>query len=123
MRFGIRFGRYLIILMVTKRRISDTRKSAFAAVQIAIKLAPSSSIFQKLRNSLTGIANPSFSGAEQLQLRSSEGRGVLHPVSNVPAMPEVVEDEVLENERFLPFKSFKSSHLMGLDPKRCFAIV
>lgn len=44
----------------------------------------------------------------------------MHPVSNVPAMPEVAEDEVLENERFFPLKGFKSSHLMGLDPKRCF---
>jgi hypothetical protein len=94
-------------------------------VQIAIKLATSSAIFQKLRNSLTGTASisPTVSGAEQLQLRSSEGRSVMHPVSNVPAMPEVAEDEVLENERFMPFQGFKSSHLMGLDPKRCCAML
>jgi hypothetical protein len=93
-------------------------------VQIAIKLATSSTIFQKLRNSLTGTSSTSaaFSGAEQLQLRSSEGRGVMQPMSNVPSMPEVAEDEVLENERFMPFQGFKSSHLMGLDPKRCRAI-
>lgn len=91
-------------------------------MQIAIKLAPSSTVFQKLRNSLTGAANPSFSGAEQLQLRSSEVRGVMHPANNVPSMPEVAEDEVLENERFLPFKGFKSTHLMGLDPKRCSSV-
>lgn len=88
-------------------------------MQIAVKLSPSSTIFQKLRNSLPGTASPSYSGAEQLQLRSNEGRGVMHPASNVPAMPEVAEDEVLENERFVPLRGFRSSNLMGLDPKRC----
>eukprot|EP00892_Ulva_mutabilis_P007576 jgi/Ulvmu1/5190/UM021_0207.1 len=90
-------------------------------IEVAVKVAPGSPILLRLDGRLPsgGLSRgTSLSGAEQLQARSMGGRDTLQATAAVSSAPEVMQDEVLENERSLPFKGFKSSHLMALDPRR-----
>jgi hypothetical protein len=58
------------------------------------------------------------SGAEALQVQFSSLQAVVTNSDYDPSTPEVLEDEVLENERAMPFQGFKPTHLLPLDPKR-----
>lgn len=87
-----------------------------------MKVAPASQVVMRLDGHLSSGALSragSMSGAEQLQARSMAGSDILHGTAAASAAPEVMQDEVLENERSLPFKGFKANHLMALDPRRC----
>lgn len=90
-------------------------------LQVAVKVIAGSQILMRLDGRLSSGAlsrTGSLSGAEQLQARSMAGRDILHGTATGSSAPEVMQDEVLENERSLPFKGFKSGHLMALDPRR-----
>ena len=91
-------------------------------LQVAVKVAPGSQVMMRLEGTLKSSALSrvgSLSGVEQLQARSMAGSDILQGSAVASAAPEVVQDEVLENERSLPFKGFKPGHLMPLDPRRC----
>ena len=45
-------------------------------------------------------------------------RSMPNPIVRRGCCVQVVEDEVLENERSMPFQGFKPNQLLPLDPKR-----
>lgn len=59
------------------------------------------------------------SGAEALAAEFSASQAIVVAGEAESSSPEVIEDEVLENERAMPFKGFKAAHLLPLDPKQC----
>lgn len=90
-------------------------------LQVSVKVPPGMPLFARLssvHSSSSLQRSGSLSGAEQLQLRSLAGADVIHGSAGSTSTTEVTQDEVLENERSVPFKGFKSTHLMALDPRR-----
>jgi hypothetical protein len=92
-------------------------------MQVGVKLPPGtspSSLAQSrvLRSALSSAAL-SGSGAEALQAAAADWTVVrADAVPLAAAAAEAVEEEVLENERQLPFKGWCPPS-MPLDPKRC----
>lgn len=78
----------------------------------------SSSLF--LGSTHTGVG--SFTGVAPADIVSICSGGRVR-VSNSDAaaalIPEVEEEEVFENERYMPMNGFKASHLLPMDPCRC----
>ena len=63
--------------------------------------------------SFTGIASSdivSICSGGRVRMSNSDAASAL--------IPEVEEDEVFENERYIPIAGFKSSHLLMSDPYR-----
>lgn len=58
-------------------------------------------------------------GFEALQAEFSASNAVVTGSDRAPAPPEVIEDEVFENERAVPGLGFKAMHLLPLDPQQC----
>jgi hypothetical protein len=63
-------------------------------------------------------AHRALLGAEALQAEFSASQHIVSVSEYDATTPEVLEAEVLENERFLPLRGFKASHLLLMDPKR-----
>lgn len=92
-----------------------------AAIQVAVKLPPGMRAQKLTRGKNTDKQQPTQRapwGAEALQAEFSASRSIVSVSEYDTMTPEVLEDEVFENERFIPIRGFKASHLLPLDPGR-----
>lgn len=102
--------------------LGTLHRSRSGYVQVSVKLPPGTQaarLAARQPSATLAAGSRTPSGAEQLQAEFSASNAMI-TASDYDAMtPEVLEDEVFENERVMPMRGFKPAHLMPLDPRRC----
>lgn len=90
-----------------------------ACLQVSVSLPAGMTALQLTDKRGRAASLRASGGVEALQAEFSASQAVVTAVDRAPAEPEIIEDELFENERAVPGLGFRAAHLMPLDPQQC----